>query len=56
VLHAAEGDALAHRNLGALYLKHLARPEDGMRHLRRSLELAPDQPGPAEMRAVLGSR
>jgi len=54
VLRAAEGDALAHRNLGALYLEHLARPEDGRRHLRRSLELAPDQPGAAEMKAALG--
>jgi tetratricopeptide (TPR) repeat protein len=54
VLRAAEGDALAHRNLGAVYLEHLGRPEEGKRHLRRSLELAPDQPGAAEMRTALG--
>jgi tetratricopeptide (TPR) repeat protein len=56
VLAADDGDALAHRNLGALYLEHLARVEQGKAHLRRSLELAPDQPGAAEMRAALGAK
>ena len=56
MLAAADADALAHRNLGALYLEHLGRAEEGKAHLRRSLELAPDQPGAAEMRAALGGK
>jgi tetratricopeptide (TPR) repeat protein len=56
VVAADDRDALAHRDLGGLYLQHLGQPERGRAHLRRSLELAPDQPGADRIRAALGGR
>jgi tetratricopeptide (TPR) repeat protein len=56
VLEAEPEDALAHRNLGGVYLLHLGNPERGRLHLRRSLELAPNQPGVAEIKSALEGR
>jgi tetratricopeptide (TPR) repeat protein len=46
-------DPLVHRNLGGLHLLHLGNSERGRTHLRRSLELAPHQPGAHEIRGAL---
>ncbi|MFQ5878343.1 MAG: tetratricopeptide repeat protein [Acidobacteriota bacterium] len=43
----------AHRSLGILYADRLGDPERGARHLERSLEIAPDQPGAEEVRRRL---
>ncbi len=54
-LRISEADALAHRNLGGIYLQFLNQPDKGRAHLRRSLELAPAQPGAAEIRSLIQS-
>ena len=55
-LAADPTDPLMHRNLGGLYILHLGDPERGHTHLRRSLELAPNQPGADELRGALKAR
>ncbi len=48
-----EPDPLAHRNLGGIYIQFLGKRAEGQVHIRRSLELAPDQDGAATMREAL---
>lgn len=48
-----EPDALAHRNLGGIYIQFLGKATEGRAHLRRSLDLAPDQDGADTMREAL---
>lgn len=55
ILRLAEADALAHRNLGGLYVQMLGRREKGIAHIRRSLELAPEQPGSDQLRSILAT-
>jgi len=53
ILRLTEADALAHRNLGGLYVQVLGQREKGIVHIRRSLELAPRQPGNDQLRTIL---
>jgi Flp pilus assembly protein TadD len=46
-------DASAQLELGTLYLQFLGQPDRGRLHLRRSLELDPDQPRAVEIRQLL---
>jgi protein O-mannosyl-transferase len=53
-LELFEADPLAHRNLGGLYIQYLGKSENGKQHLRRSLELSPNQDGAPLLRQAIG--
>jgi Tfp pilus assembly protein PilF/O-antigen ligase len=44
---------LAHKNLGILYVQYLNRPDEGVVHLRRALELDPKMPEGEAIRNML---
>ena len=43
------------QDLGLLYARYLNRPADAARHLKRFLELTPDDPQAGEVRGMLAS-